>query len=85
MSHGNQLDCAQSRSEPHQTVVHPHAIMLLVMLLSRRCQVEGAALGIALLRTLAAGGAGGAALTFATTHHRCTSYRMPCQYVSAHL
>jgi hypothetical protein len=36
-------------------------------------QVEGAALGIALLRTLAAGGAGGAALTFATTHHRCCS------------
>mmetsp|Transcript_17496 Transcript_17496/g.52525 ORF Transcript_17496/g.52525 Transcript_17496/m.52525 type:complete len:757 (+) Transcript_17496:125-2395(+) len=32
--------------------------------------VEGAALGIALLRTLARGGLGGAAITFSTTHHR---------------
>ena len=32
---------------------------------------EGAALGIALLRALAAGGARGAAVTLATTHHRC--------------
>lgn len=32
--------------------------------------VEGAALGIALLRTLARGGLGGAAVTFSTTHHR---------------
>lgn len=31
---------------------------------------EGAALGIALLRTLAAGGPRGAAVTIATTHHR---------------
>ena len=31
---------------------------------------EGAALGIALLRALAAGGARGAAVTVATTHHR---------------
>lgn len=31
---------------------------------------EGAALGIALLRALAAGGPRGAALTLATTHHR---------------
>ncbi len=31
---------------------------------------EGAALGIALLRALAAGGARGAAITVATTHHR---------------
>lgn len=31
--------------------------------------VEGAALGIALLRALADGGRGGAALTFSTTHH----------------
>ena len=34
---------------------------------------EGAALGIALLRALAAGGARGAAVTLATTHHRCVS------------
>ena len=34
---------------------------------------EGAALGIALLRALAAGGARGAAVTVATTHHRCVS------------
>ena len=33
---------------------------------------EGAALGIALLRALAAGGARGAAFTMATTHHRCS-------------
>ena len=32
---------------------------------------EGAALGIALLRALAAGGPRGAAFTMATTHHRC--------------
>ena len=32
---------------------------------------EGAALGIALLRALAGGGARGAAFTMATTHHRC--------------
>ena len=32
---------------------------------------EGAALGIALLRALAAGGARGAAFTLATTHHGC--------------
>ena len=31
---------------------------------------EGAALGVALLRALAAGGARGAAFTMATTHHR---------------
>ena len=31
---------------------------------------EGAALGIALLRALAAGGPRGAAFTMATTHHR---------------
>ena len=34
---------------------------------------EGAALGVALLRALAAGGARGAAFTMATTHHRCRS------------
>lgn len=33
---------------------------------------EGAALGIALLRALADGGARGAAITVATTHHRCS-------------
>ena len=32
---------------------------------------EGAALGIALLRALVAGGPRGAAFTMATTHHRC--------------
>ena len=32
--------------------------------------VEGAALGAAILRALVKGGARGAALTFATTHHR---------------
>ena len=33
--------------------------------------VEGAALGIALLRALAGSGPGTAALTIGTTHHRC--------------
>ena len=38
--------------------------------------VEGAALGAAILKALVKGGARGAALTFATTHHRC----LPCDH-----
>jgi len=41
---------------------------------------EGAALGIALLRALAAGGPRGAAFTMATTHHRyCPHSRLHIQ------
>jgi hypothetical protein len=47
------------------------ALVLLDELGTGTDPAEGAALGIALLRALAAGGARGAALTIATTHHRC--------------
>ena len=45
---------------------------------------EGAALGVALLRALAAGGARGAAFTMATTHHRCHSCRVAFTFARAH-
>ena len=42
---------------------------------------EGAALGIALLRALVAGGPRAAAFTMATTHHRCCA---PTQSANSH-
>ena len=42
---------------------------------------EGAALGIALLKALAGGGARGAAFTMATTHHRCHPCHFPATLI----
>ena len=56
---------------PRGVLNDAQALMLLNQVGTGTDPAEGAALGIALLRALVAGGPRGAAFTMATTHHRC--------------
>ena len=65
----------QLKRQPHLQAIRREAdgksLVLLDEVGTGTDPVQGAALGVALLKALAKGGARGAAFTLATTHHRC--------------